>query len=210
LSSPCLWASFHPPIPSFSFSGIPQSKDILLNLSMKCCNSVWNAETQHLNAQGSRLIINSCTDQSKAVKIYVAAVEVGAQEKGKTGWNSVYHQNWRFSGANVIFCRFFFFVISPCVWPNSWPNSEFSGAVFVYRQLYCAFVIIIIIIPCSIWGSGPPYGGIFFHSSLIRCERTNTGPTEDPAFCKEVSRADKGAQNTKEKSRQFLTRNWWI
>jgi len=53
----------------------------------------------------------------------------------------------------------------------------------------------------------PPYGGIFFHSSLIRCERTNTGPTEDPAFCKQVSRADKGAQNTKEKSRQFLTRN---
>jgi hypothetical protein len=34
----------------------------------------------------------------------------GAQEKGKTGWNSVYHQNWWFSefrpplNANVLFC----------------------------------------------------------------------------------------------------------
>jgi hypothetical protein len=38
----------------------------------------------------------------------------GVQEKGKTGWNSDYHQNWWFSefhpllNANLLFCRFFF------------------------------------------------------------------------------------------------------
>ncbi len=37
----------------------------------------------------------------------------GAQEKGKTGWNSIYHQNWWFSeihplfNVHVLFCRFF-------------------------------------------------------------------------------------------------------
>ncbi len=65
LSSPCLWVSFgllSSPIPCFS--GI--RKDILLNLSMKCCNST-------LNAQGSRLII--VVVQLGVVKIYVAAAE---------------------------------------------------------------------------------------------------------------------------------------
>jgi glutamate mutase epsilon subunit len=40
---------------------------------MKCYNSIRNAETQHLNAQGSRVII--VVGQVGAVKIYVAAVE---------------------------------------------------------------------------------------------------------------------------------------
>jgi hypothetical protein len=44
LSSPCLWASFHPPI--LSFSGIRKVRTFLLNVSIKCCNSVRNA--QHL------------------------------------------------------------------------------------------------------------------------------------------------------------------
>jgi hypothetical protein len=35
-----------PPIPSFQW--YLQSKDILISLSMKRCNSVWNAHTQHL------------------------------------------------------------------------------------------------------------------------------------------------------------------
>jgi predicted oxidoreductase (fatty acid repression mutant protein) len=43
-----------------------QSKDILLNHRMKCCNSAFNA-------QGSRIII--AVVQVRAVKIYVAAVE---------------------------------------------------------------------------------------------------------------------------------------
>jgi len=40
-----LWASFHP-YPLFQW--YPKSKDILSNLSMKCSNSLRNAETQHL------------------------------------------------------------------------------------------------------------------------------------------------------------------
>ncbi len=97
-----------PPIPSFS--GIRKVKDILLNHSMKCYNSVRNAETQHFNAQqGSRVII--VVGPVGAVKIYVAAVEALSQ-KGKTGWNSVYHRNWCFSSfpplnANVLSCKFF-------------------------------------------------------------------------------------------------------
>jgi hypothetical protein len=73
----------------------------MLELGM---NSVWNA-------QGLRLIM--VVVQFGAVKIYVAASNGGAQEKGKTGWNSVYHQNWWFSefhpqlNANVLFCSFF-------------------------------------------------------------------------------------------------------
>jgi len=69
---------------------------------MKCWNSAFNA-------QGSRLII--VVVQLGAVKIYVAALEA-LRKKGKTGWNSVYDQNWWFSefhrplNANVLFCRF--------------------------------------------------------------------------------------------------------
>jgi hypothetical protein len=60
---PCLWACFHP-YPLFQWYS--QSKESLLNLSMKCWNSVFNA-------QGSRLII--VLVHVGAVKIYVAAVE---------------------------------------------------------------------------------------------------------------------------------------
>jgi hypothetical protein len=63
LSSLCLWACFHP---SPLFQQYPQSKENLLNLSMKCWNSAFNA-------QGSRVII--VTVQVRAVKIYVAAVK---------------------------------------------------------------------------------------------------------------------------------------
>jgi hypothetical protein len=53
-----------PPIPLFQW--YPQSKDILINLSMKCWYSAFNA-------QGSRLII--VVVQLGAVRIYVAAVK---------------------------------------------------------------------------------------------------------------------------------------
>jgi hypothetical protein len=53
LSSPCLWAYFHRLSPL-------ESKNILLNLGMKCWNWAFNA-------------------------------------RGKTGWNSVCHENWWFS-----------------------------------------------------------------------------------------------------------------
>jgi predicted oxidoreductase (fatty acid repression mutant protein) len=66
----------------------PQTKEILINLGMKHWNSAFNA-------QGSRVII--VVVQVGAVKIYVAVVEAGAQEKGKTGRNSgtrFCQQNW--------------------------------------------------------------------------------------------------------------------
>jgi len=70
LSSPCLWASCHP-YPLFQW--YPQTKDILINLSMKCCNSAFNA-------QGSRL--NIVVVQCGAVKIYVATMEA-LRKKGR-------------------------------------------------------------------------------------------------------------------------------
>jgi hypothetical protein len=46
----------------------------------------------------------------------------GAQEKGKTGWNSVYHQNWWFFSefhlllnANVLFWMSFFLNVTLCM-----------------------------------------------------------------------------------------------
>jgi hypothetical protein len=101
------------PIPSFS--GICKGKTFLLNLSMKCWNSGFSA-------RGLRLII--VVVQLGAAKIYVAASR-GAQEKGKTGWNSVYHQNrcffFSFIPRDWMLMYFFagFCWISPCVWPNS-------------------------------------------------------------------------------------------
>jgi hypothetical protein len=59
-----------PPIPSFS--GIRKVKDILINLSMKCWHSAFNA-------QGLRLII--VVVQLRAVKTYVAAVEALRKKK---------------------------------------------------------------------------------------------------------------------------------
>jgi hypothetical protein len=64
LYSPCLWASFHLLSPHFQW--YPQSHEILLNLSMKCWISAFNAQ---------RLIIIG------ALKIYVAAVEVLRQKE---------------------------------------------------------------------------------------------------------------------------------
>jgi hypothetical protein len=74
---------FGPPIPLFQW-WYPQSKEILLNLGMKCWNSAFNAQCW-------RVII--VVVQVGAVKIYVAAVQV-LRKKGNIGWNSFYHQNW--------------------------------------------------------------------------------------------------------------------
>jgi hypothetical protein len=52
--------------------GYPQSKEILLNLSMRCWNSAFNA-------QGSRIII--VVVQVGAEKIYVAAVEAHTKKR---------------------------------------------------------------------------------------------------------------------------------
>jgi hypothetical protein len=93
------------PIPSFS--GIHKVKKFLLNLSMKWWNSAFHA-------RGLRLIISSCTVRSSEI-VCKQQRTGGAQEKGKTGWNLVYDQNWWFSefypslnNANILFCRIFF------------------------------------------------------------------------------------------------------
>ncbi len=75
LSSPCLWASFHPLAP---LSVISAKVPIFYYISVR------NAETQAFNAQGSRVII--VVVHVRAVKIYTAGCSNGgAQEKGKTG-----------------------------------------------------------------------------------------------------------------------------
>ncbi len=72
-STPVPYAfTFYPP-----FQWYPQSKEILLNLGMKCWSSAFNA-------QDLRVIV--VVVQVGTIKIYVAAVE--ALEKGKRGWNS--------------------------------------------------------------------------------------------------------------------------
>jgi hypothetical protein len=102
----------------------------MLQLSVNCWSSA-------VNARGSRLII--VVVQLKAVKIHVAG-SGGAPEKGKTGWNSVYHQNWWFSqfhptlNANVLFWRFFK-NLTLCLTKL----RVGSGAAFLvlYGRLYC-------------------------------------------------------------------------
>jgi hypothetical protein len=83
VKSPSLHPVFGPAFtlyPLFQWYG--QSKEILLNLSMKC----WYSAAFH--AQGSRLII--VVVHVGAVKIYVASLEASVLPK----WNSVYYQNW--------------------------------------------------------------------------------------------------------------------
>jgi hypothetical protein len=79
----------------------------MLQLSTKCSKSAFNA-------QGSRLII--VVVHVRAVKKYVTS-SGGAQEKGKTGWNSQFTTEvdgfLNFTKpapphANVLFCRFFY------------------------------------------------------------------------------------------------------
>jgi hypothetical protein len=84
--------SRHIPTRFPSFSGIRKAKTFYEI-------SVWNGWFSALNARGSRLII--VVVQVGAVKINVAVEAF--KEKGKTGRNSVYYQNW----------WFFFWVSSP-------------------------------------------------------------------------------------------------
>jgi hypothetical protein len=63
------------------------------------------------------MIYSSCTNRTSEI---ICSSSGGAQEKGKTGWNSFYHQNWWFSechpplNANVLLSRFFF-NLTPCM-----------------------------------------------------------------------------------------------
>ncbi len=105
---------FHTPVTPYPlFQWYLQSKDIWLNLSMKCCNSVCcntKFETDYSSCT-VRMSENLCSSNG------------GAQEKGKTGWNLVYHQNWWEKSFIPPWMLMYFFAgffwVSPCVWANS-------------------------------------------------------------------------------------------
>jgi len=77
---------------------------------MKCCNSVWNAETKHFDAQSTKLII--VVVQLGAVKIHVTAVEV-LTVKERQGENESNTKTYSFLSfipalkANVLFLQVF-------------------------------------------------------------------------------------------------------
>jgi hypothetical protein len=96
IKSPSIHPVFGPPFTSYPhFQWYPQSHQILLNLSMKCWNSAFNAQ---------RLIIIGV--QKGAVKIYLAAVEALRQKERQDETQST----TKFDG--------FFFLVSPSVNPN--------------------------------------------------------------------------------------------
>jgi hypothetical protein len=96
MTSPCLWASFHPPYPLFQ----PKVRKFLLNLSMKCWNSAFNA-------QGWRVIIgrsseNICSRALKALR--------KKDRQDETQFPTKIDGFLSFTpplNANVLFCRFF-------------------------------------------------------------------------------------------------------
>jgi len=92
LYSPCLRASFHLLSPLSVVSAKPwifiKSQYEMLKLSIQC------TETNH----------HRCTGRSSE---NIGSSSGGAQAKGKTGWNSVYHQIW-----------WFFILVSPSLNPN--------------------------------------------------------------------------------------------
>jgi len=122
--------SLSPPCPLFQW--YPQSKEILLNLSM-------NADSQHLmHAQGLRVLI-VVVQVVGAVKIHVAAVEA-LRKKEKRGWNSVYHQ--KFVGKTSLGPSYFVFPIWRPIMPKwavlvPWsPSPDLTTDIFIIRKDY--------------------------------------------------------------------------
>jgi hypothetical protein len=103
--SPSLYTVFGRPLtPKSLFQGYSQSKEILLNLGMKCWNSAFNL-------QGSRVII--AVVQVGAVKTYATSVEtLERQDETQFTFPPLPPLN-----ANVLICRVY--EISPSLWPNS-------------------------------------------------------------------------------------------
>ncbi len=113
LPSPCLWACFHPVSPLFQC--YLQSKEILLNLSMKCSNSAFNA-------QGSKLIIISV--QVGAVKIYVAAVDALRKQEREDETQFTEKVVWVpvISLGSIFILNYMFDALLCQNWPFSPPN----------------------------------------------------------------------------------------
>ncbi len=72
-----------PPIPLFQW--YQQSNEIILNLSKRCWNLAFNGQYSRVPNY------NSCRGRSSE---NICSSSGGAQEEGKTGWNSISHQNW--------------------------------------------------------------------------------------------------------------------
>jgi len=113
------------------FTGINKvmkGNEILLNLSIKCWNSAFNA-------QGSRVIIVVGQEGSENI----CRTSGGAEEEGKTGWNSVYHQNWwKIQFGSEIFCFVKFSLSVKRLMPY-YAKTGHSRPVIrrLYRELYC-------------------------------------------------------------------------
>jgi hypothetical protein len=87
------WGLLSPPMNQW----YPQSKEILLNLSMKC----WNSK---FNAQGSRVII--LVVQVEEVKIYVTSVR--DQNRGWCGWSCSYLVGCCWSRTSLLITRYIY------------------------------------------------------------------------------------------------------
>jgi len=89
-------------------------------LRAKCSNAGLQARADCVRPSRVPTSYSNCTSKRSE---NICSSNGGAQENGKIGWNSVYHQNWWFSefhhqlNANVLFAGFL--KIWPCVWPNS-------------------------------------------------------------------------------------------
>ncbi len=114
LYSPCLWASFHslspPSVVSAKQWNFIKSQYELMKLGIQC------TETNY-----SRCTVKSSEN--------ICSSSGGAQEKVKTGWNSVYHQ-----------IRCFFFWVSPSL--NA--NVFFAG----FKNLTPCMTKLRVVMPC--------------------------------------------------------------
>jgi hypothetical protein len=123
LSSPCLWASFHPPIPSFN--GICKVKTFLLNLSMKCWNSAFSAQGSTLivlqfGLRSSENIFSSSGGRSSGKRKDRMKLSFTTKIDGLLSFTKIdgflsFIPPWMLR----YFFAGFFFWISPSVWSNS-------------------------------------------------------------------------------------------
>ncbi len=107
----------------------------MLNLNMKCWNSVRNAESHHWMHKVREEFYSTCADRSSENLCSSSGWRRSGKKKDRVklrkpsnGWFSQFHPPLN---ANVLFCRFFFW-ISPCVMTKL--RVLFS---WLYEYLYC-------------------------------------------------------------------------
>ncbi len=93
VKKPCLHPVFGPPFTPYPlFQWYPQSKEIFIKSQY---------EMLKLSIQCTRFETNySSSTVTSSANIYSSSE--GARGKGKTRWNSVYHQNWWFSEFHIM------------------------------------------------------------------------------------------------------------